>query len=193
MIREWLDAGQAGQRGIISTAPPLGRPTTFALVDNNRIHAVAWNGLVISDGSDFHQLILMYTYMGDTNLDGRVTESDLVNVIANLGHSGSWLDGDVTGDGWINEADFAAVTAALGAGTGGDLFGRALPGLSARTSAIPEPSGIVICGLLALALLSRPPRPGCKRKIINRNILWISSANDRKELPVLNVHGIDAA
>ncbi|MFI5378490.1 MAG: dockerin type I domain-containing protein [Tepidisphaerales bacterium] len=155
-IRQWINDGAGGAHGIISTATPLPFATTFAPVDNNEIHTLTWNGLTIYDCTDLKQVILIYTYAGDVNLDGQVTEADLVNIIANMGHRGSWLDGDVTGDGWVTQADYDLVKSEIGAGTGGPLFGKALPSLADHTSTVPEPGATVAVVLVGLLLTRRP-------------------------------------
>ena len=156
-IRQWINDGAGGVHGITSTATPLAFATTFAPVDNNEIHTLTWNGLAISDGTDFNQVILMYTYVGDVNLDGQVTDADLVNIVANLGHPGSWLDGDVTGDGWVTTADYNAVRDALNAGTGGPLFGTAMESLADHMAVVPEPGAIAAAMMAGLLLTRRSP------------------------------------
>jgi hypothetical protein len=90
-------------------------------------------------------VLVKYTYTGDTNLDGAVTFDDYAamdaaffGTIPNLG----WATGDINFDGAINFDDYAVVDQAN--------FQQAAP-LTASANgptAVPEPSS---CLLLALA------------------------------------------
>ncbi|MGA2500413.1 MAG: SdrD B-like domain-containing protein, partial [Tepidisphaeraceae bacterium] len=109
--------GLPGAR-LISTAPTA-RPSALGIVDNQMLHLSTWSGLQIDDGTH-QQIIVKFTYVGDTNLDGQVTQADLYNVIANQGGSGGWIAGDVNLDGDIDAADLQTVLGNMDAGTGGD-------------------------------------------------------------------------
>jgi hypothetical protein len=152
--RQWILAGDssAGAEGIVSTALPLAAATTFAPIDNNEIHTQTWDGHTISSGANYNQIILMYTYVGDTNLDGKVDASDLLNVIAHLGQPGSWLDGDVDMDGMVTLADYNLVLQHMGAGGGGLLAGDALPSL-AEHETVPEPGSLLLLASAAMFFL----------------------------------------
>ncbi|MFI5378499.1 MAG: SdrD B-like domain-containing protein [Tepidisphaerales bacterium] len=102
---------------LISTATAA-RPSALGIVDNQMLHLSTWNGQTIDDGTH-QQVIVKFTYLGDTNLDGQVTQADLYNVIANQGGSGGWFAGDVNLDGDIDATDLQVVLANMGAGTGG--------------------------------------------------------------------------
>ncbi|MFI5378330.1 MAG: NF038122 family metalloprotease [Tepidisphaerales bacterium] len=105
---------------IYSSVSGLVRPTTIAVLDNTRLHMADWCGEPLSGVSgDFRELILKMTYVGDTNLDGTVTQADLQNVVAHLNQPGTWIDGDVDQDGRITLADYNLVYLNLGAGDGG--------------------------------------------------------------------------
>jgi hypothetical protein len=71
----------------------------------------------VSLGPSFSQVLVMPALAGDTNLDGKVDQSDYLNVVANMGSTGAqWFLGDLNGDGLVTPDDLAVVTANLGAG-----------------------------------------------------------------------------
>ncbi|MFI5380519.1 MAG: hypothetical protein ACHRHE_14575 [Tepidisphaerales bacterium] len=141
------------QGSIFSSATPAAGTAAIALVDNNLLHLSAWRGQTISDGSNFNELLFVYTCAGDTNLDGTVTTADYFNIIANMGKMGAtWFDGELTGDGSVTPADLDVVTRNLGASTGlppAALFGPA------GGAAVPEPACLLLAAMGALGLLRR--------------------------------------
>jgi T5SS/PEP-CTERM-associated repeat protein len=83
-------------------------------------------------------VLVRYTWLGDLNLDGTVTSSDLTTMTADSGMTNAdWSQGDMNYDGTVNADDFALL--ALGAT---DSQGATIP--------VPEPT---ILGLLALPAL----------------------------------------
>jgi hypothetical protein len=64
-----------------------------------------------------------YTYLGDTDWDGKVTPQDFTAIDANLGQAGvdlgmAWFMGDTDFDSDITPQDYTAIDAALGLGVG---------------------------------------------------------------------------
>jgi autotransporter-associated beta strand protein len=93
------------------------------------------------------QFIFKYTYAGDTNLDGKVDNTDLSNLVANYGqitnpdttNPVTWFDGDFNGDGVVDSKDLAILVGNYNAGTTGSSFGPLLPATS-----VPEPSSLIL-------------------------------------------------
>jgi hypothetical protein len=56
------------------------------------------------------QIEVMYTLLGDANLDGRVNGSDFAILALNLQTAGSWDQGDFNYDNRVNGSDFAFLT-----------------------------------------------------------------------------------
>src|SRR5207244_1906940 len=51
-----------------------GHTAALAPLDNRLLHLTSWSNVPISDGADFGQVIVKYTYSGDTNLDNQVDQ-----------------------------------------------------------------------------------------------------------------------
>jgi hypothetical protein len=96
-------------------------------------------------------ILIKYTYLGDTTLKGFVDSTDLANTLAGLnGGLTGWENGDFTYAGSVTEADVLIVLNALA--NQGTSFGT--PGGS---GAVPEPTGLVLAAA-ALPVLGRRRR-----------------------------------
>ena len=94
-------------------------------------------------------VLVRYTYLGDTDLSGSVDASDLSRALQGLSGAGTgWKFGDVNYDGLIDTVDLGRVIAALrGQGAPlGDAGG--LPG-----GAIPEPSSLAVLATASAVLV----------------------------------------
>jgi autotransporter-associated beta strand protein len=120
-------------------------------------------------GSD---TIVMYTYGGDANLDGKINIDDYGRIDSNVGRSGSvfgWYNGDFNYDGKINIDDYGIIDGNIGAQGapiptilpassatgGGGLVDRVTPG---GVLAVPEPGGIGLVAIIGAGLLRRRRR-----------------------------------
>ncbi len=99
-------------------------------------------------------VLVMYTYLGDTNLDGVVDANDLASTLAGMyGGLTGWENGDFNYDGVVNSADLNLLLASL-AGQGAPFSN---PGLGGAGGAVPEPSSAAMA-IPAIALLARRRR-----------------------------------
>jgi hypothetical protein len=122
-----------------------------------------WAGNTIT-GTD---TLVMYTYGGDANMDGKINIDDYGRIDFNipLGTSG-WYNGDFNYDGKINIDDYGIIDFNLpiqgpqiftAGGVGGGA--AASGGASALSvTAVPEPASISLIGLGAASLLGRRSR-----------------------------------
>jgi fibronectin-binding autotransporter adhesin len=104
-------------------------------------------------GSD---TLVMYTYGGDANLDGKINVDDYTRIDFNvpLGSSG-WYNGDFNYDGKINVDDYTIID--FNVGIQGAQFPTGAGGLGGVT-AVPEPASLGLLGLAAAATLRRRRR-----------------------------------
>jgi hypothetical protein len=111
-----------------------------------------WNGATVGSGST----LVMYTYGGDANLDGKINVDDYTRIDFNvpLGSHG-WFNGDFNYDGKINVDDYTIIDFNVGI-QGPPLGGFAEPAFSA----VPEPASLCLL-LPAIALTTRR----CRRRI----------------------------
>jgi autotransporter-associated beta strand protein len=112
-------------------------------------------------------VLIKYTYYGDTNLDGKVDGSDYARIDNGyLMKLAGWYNGDFNYDGVINGSDYtlidnayntqgAQIEAAIAAADA--LATAQIAASSAPTSAMPEPVGLLSLALL-FPLARRQPR-----------------------------------
>jgi len=95
-----------------------------------------WGGQTITGGDT----LVMYTYGGDANLDGKINVDDYGRIDLNIPlGTGGWFNGDFNYDGKVNVDDYGIIDFNVGiqgapffAGDGADV---------ALTDAVPEPAG----------------------------------------------------
>ncbi len=117
-----------------------------------------WAGQTVSLGDT----LVMYTYGGDANLDGKVTISDYGKIDFGIGIPGAdgWYNGDFNYDGKVTILDYGIIDFTIGIqgapfSTGGGAAG--IGGVSG-VSAVPEPAALSLISLSALAATSRGRR-----------------------------------
>lgn len=160
LVGSWYSgaAGLPGTTGLGSSLafyPAEGAFTTLAVYDNSGLPTggsvtfLTFAGQAVS-ATD---ILVKYTYLGDTNLDGVVDASDLSRVLQGINGGGTgWNFGDVNYDGVIDFADLGRTLAAL-RGQGAPLGGAA----GGPGAAIPEPAAMGVL-LAAVPLMGRRRR-----------------------------------
>jgi hypothetical protein len=107
---------------------------------SNSSQTAVWAGQTVTGSNT----LLMYTYAGDANLDGKINVDDYARIDSNIGtNNGFWFNGDFNYDGKVNVDDYAIIdnNAAL---QGAPFFAGAAPAESA-VSAVPEPCVATLC------------------------------------------------
>jgi hypothetical protein len=122
-------------------------------------------GIGYADGADgvvaglsSGQIEIMYTLLGDANLDGKVNGSDFAILASNFNKAVSgWDQGDFNYDGKVNGADFSVLAANFNQGIGPgaiaalDQFALA----NGLASDVPEPGLAGVAAAGAIGLLKR--------------------------------------
>ena len=112
----------------------------------HRQYDVDQSGTVDLADRDYWVTDLKSTWIGDANLDGQVTATDLNALALNWRATGvtSWSQGDFTGDGIVDASDLNAMALNWQSG---------IPVATASPAAVPEPSSLamLLFGLCALA------------------------------------------
>ncbi len=122
-------------------------------------------GIGYADGADgavaglpSGEIEIMFTLLGDANLDGIVNSEDFTPFSANVGKNGSWDQGDFNYDGTVNSEDFTPFSANLGksatlaAAAGGLVSANGLAN-------VPEPASAGLMVVAGLGVLRRRRRP----------------------------------
>lgn len=113
-LAQWVKSGQLFSSD--SNNPALSSfVRTLAVWDNQHTRFSIFDGQSLAD---FNQVLVKYTYFGDSNLDGMVTPKDYAIVDGNIGPGHDWAQGDLNGDGNTTPADYALIDGNIGAGTG---------------------------------------------------------------------------
>jgi hypothetical protein len=137
-------------------------------------------GIGYADGEDkvvagltSGQIEIMYTLLGDANLDGLVNGSDFNILAANFNQSiTGWDQGDFNYDGLVNAADFNALAANFNQGVSGgtssgdiaalDAFAVA-NGLTLPTSSVPEPASFTVGAAFLFGVVTLRNRRASRR------------------------------
>jgi autotransporter-associated beta strand protein len=109
-------------------------------------------------------ILVQYSYYGDTNLDGKVDGSDYSRIDSGfLKKLTGWYNGDFNYDGVINGSDYTLIDNSYntqGAATFAEVAGAVITAEVAQTSAVPEPVWTVgLLGATFLRMRHLPRRP----------------------------------
>src|SRR5205814_5458081 len=118
--------------------------TAVGVIDNALFGRTSFSGQTVSSTD----ILVKYTYTGDTNLDGAVNTTDFTNFLSgfNGGFGPSettppmWLYGDLNFDGVVNTTDFTLFLAGLGAFNGSGVL--LSPGLRAELADFATTQGV---------------------------------------------------
>ncbi len=122
-------------------------------------------GIGYADGADgtvaglpSGEIEIMFTLLGDANLDGIVNSEDFTPFSANVGKNGSWDQGDFNYDGTVNSEDFTPFSANLGKSASLAAAGGLESADSLSLANVPEPASIGLLAAGTFGLLARRRR-----------------------------------
>jgi hypothetical protein len=129
---------------------------------NTVSETATWAGQTVT-GTD---TLVMYTYGGDANLDGKLNIDDYVRIDSGIASSATgWSNGDFNYDGVVNIDDYTTVID-LNIGNQNGIFPTTTGSNLTGVVAIPEPASFTILALAAAGWLasSRKKRQrGCRK------------------------------
>jgi hypothetical protein len=146
-VRLMLKSGVDSGIGIASSLAATGS-MMLGYADNAVLGLSTFGGQTVDSTS----ILIGYTLIGDTNLDGTVNVTDLANLAKNFGSGANWTGGDFNYDGVCNVVDLADLAGNFGQSVGGTATS------AAAAIAVPEPSLLSSIGVLALSMIRRRRR-----------------------------------
>lgn len=144
---------------MLATAPmlALGYARAADVLGISGNQTAMWDGVLVNPSA----VLVAQTYVGDTNLDGRVDNQDLSNAMAGLAAgTGGWANGDFNYDGFVTASDIQKLKDVIAAAmpTLGDFSNFNKPPLHPVTVAVPEPAAMLNLAAAAGVLLTRRRR-----------------------------------
>jgi hypothetical protein len=120
-------------------------------------------GIGYADGADHTvaglpsgEIEIMFTLLGDANLDGTVNAEDFTPFSQHLGESGMWDGGDFNYDGTVNAEDFTPFSHNLGQPATLAAAAGVLESADDISPAnVPEPASVGIMMIAGLGILRR--------------------------------------
>jgi hypothetical protein len=128
----------------------------LGLIQNSATGSPSGTALYSSFGSAMTidtDVLLKYTFYGDTNLDGKVDASDYSRIDSGYAaHATGWFNGDFNYDGVINGSDYTLIDNAFN--TQGAVITSVIAQPAAEVAPVPEPTG-TLAMFSTLALVYR--------------------------------------
>ena len=165
-VAEGLTNSSAGIVSSAATANPS-HLTTLAVIQNSLDQnggsalKATFDGVAVANTD----VLVKYTYYGDTDLSGSVDGSDYSRIDAGfLAGATGWFNGDFNYDGVVNGSDYTLIDNAFNTQSAAISDGIAAPQaietsqIAGVTSAVPEPTAIALLGISALGLPCRRKR-----------------------------------
>jgi fibronectin-binding autotransporter adhesin len=140
--------GWNGSSGIVTSqsAATGGNFTTIGIATAAQAKGIAstatavWAGQTVTGSAT----LVMYTYGGDANLDGKLNVDDYGRIDSNIGlGNGGWYNGDFNYDGKVNVDDYGVIDSNIG--IQGPPFSTTAAAQRVGVAAVPEPgAGVVL-------------------------------------------------
>jgi hypothetical protein len=154
----------SGTTGIVTTQTQATNGSNFTsigvasasqVIPSTATATALWAGQTVTGT----ETLVMYTYGGDANLDGKINIDDYGHIDTSIGIGlKGWFNGDFNYDGVINIDDYGIIDVNIGIqGAAFATGGGAVSGLGA-VSAVPEPAALMFAPAGALLLARRRRR-----------------------------------
>jgi hypothetical protein len=136
----------------------IGVATAAQVLPNTATETALWAGQTVT-GTD---TLVMYTYGGDANLDGKINIDDYGHIDTSIGIGlTGWFNGDFNYDGIINIDDYGIIDVNIG--IQGAPFSTASQSLASfadqpAATAVPEPASLSILAFIAAGTMPRRRR-----------------------------------
>jgi fibronectin-binding autotransporter adhesin len=142
-----------GTGGITSSAAAATSNTALAVELNNNGTGGTWTNSFDGQPVTATDVLIKYTFFGDTNFDGVVNSSDYIAIDNGFSKSLSgWRNGDFNYDGVVNGDDYTLIDNAF------NTQASASAASAEMVAVVPEPVGLVVMGVGGLLLLGRRKR-----------------------------------
>jgi autotransporter-associated beta strand protein len=152
--------GTSSTAGVITSSTAASN-TSYLTAVGLATGLTSFEGLTVSTSD----VLIKYTYYGDTNLDGGVDGSDYTNIDNGFNsHLTGWQNGDFNYDGVVDGSDYTLIDNAYntqGASLGtnpADLIASNTAQIAGGSAAVPEPTTLGLLGMGAMGMLSRRRR-----------------------------------
>jgi hypothetical protein len=150
-----------GSNGIISSAAAndTAHLTAIGVIQNNQGGSPIYSSVNPFEGQSpaATDILLKYTYYGDTNLDGKVDGSDYSRIdnayLSNNALTG-WFNGDFNYDGVVDGSDYTLIDNAYNS-QGAQLTAALSTAQIASTASVPGPTSLSLAIAPALILFRR--------------------------------------
>jgi fibronectin-binding autotransporter adhesin len=114
-----------------------------------------WAGQTVT-GSD---TLVMYTYGGDANLDGKLNVDDYGRIDSNIGlGTAGWYNGDFNYDGKVNVDDYGVIDSNIGIQGPPFFTASGINEAASGVAAVPEPATVSVISIMAALGIRRRRR-----------------------------------
>jgi len=168
LAQQGYNGGHWNSSGITSSTAAADNKhlTAVGVIQNNQGGSAIYNSShqFLSTTPGASDILVAYTYYGDTNLDGKVDGSDYSRIDTaftadktNPTAATGWFNGDFNYDGVIDGSDYTLIDNAFN--TQGAQLSASVSdpsaSIAAETAAVPEPATLGALAAIGVSMLSR--------------------------------------